>query len=102
MKIAEEIFQKALYPDRWYDNGHYFGISPWVLEKRLKDKEVVKKLTGKWCRIKSEEGTVFRVLRFQPHLPAGMGTNVAEISLDYDGGRVLGLNSKRTNAKKLQ
>lgn len=88
MKEITVTFTKAVYPARWYDSGHYFGISQHLLDKKTKF------TTGNWYRIKSNYGTIYRVLRYQPRLSAGKGEKTAAISLDYDGGRILGFSGK--------
>lgn len=96
MKEITETFTKAVYPDRWYDNNHYFGISQHILDRDHKF------TSGKWYRIKSSYGTIYRVLRYQPQLSAGKGEESAEISVDYDGGKILGFNRMGNNQIKIE
>jgi hypothetical protein len=88
MKEVTETFTKAEYPERWYDSSHYFGISQHILGRDNKFS------TGKWYQIKTIYGTIYRVLRYQPQLSAGKGEKTPAISLDYDGGRILGFRGK--------
>jgi hypothetical protein len=40
---------------------------------------------GKWCKITSEHGSIYRVLRFSAELPGSPLAGTGEIVLDWDG-----------------
>lgn len=52
--------------------------------RHVPGKDVRRKLYGKWCKISSESGSIFRVLRFTGNLAFAL-ENPAEIILDYSG-----------------
>jgi hypothetical protein len=79
MNIPPQIYTQTKYPARWLNNIHYFGISPRLVEGKTR------RFTGKWCKIESASGSIYRVIRFQPHFSAGKNGTPAQIAFDYDG-----------------
>ena len=97
-KSREIEFQKTEYPERWSEKAHYFGVSPMVFENY----QIVKKQTGKWFRIKSSEGVIYRAIRYQPQLSAGKKDKAALIALDYEGSRELGFKKNERLILRLE
>ena len=91
MKIPIQKYNHVKYPARWLSNIHYFGISPSLINAKTR------KITGKWCKIESDSGSIYRVVRFQPQFSGGKTGKIAQIAIDHDGLIML-LGDKPTNS----
>jgi hypothetical protein len=70
-KSPAEFAEKTGVPVGWF-------VLPFPM---IEEKEQRRKLHGKWCRLASEKGAVYRVIRFSPRLKSKSTT--PEIVLDW-------------------
>ena len=66
--------QEIGLPHGWFAISHL--LVPKMTERR--------RLHGKWCKLTTNKGTIYRVLRFSPHLKS-TSEDAADIVLDWVG-----------------
>lgn len=66
--------------------GEHLEVGWFAVSHRFEsDASRRRRLRNKWVRLKSDYGTIYRVLRFAPNLAGGPAAAASDLAVDYQG-----------------
>jgi hypothetical protein len=80
-----KIPTKTLTVQRIPGSSHAYPVWFTISHRFLEDKVDRRMTTGKWFRLRTTHGTIFRILRFDPQMAYSDKDGKADVFIDYHG-----------------